>query len=167
MLEHIKPIIEACAAYVNIPIIRSEQNGDAPKYPYAVYKVTEINRDKPQCGIIETKPKDGDDSKCVITFRGTCETPISLSFLHNDAHELWALIFKACDWWDDYSDELCEDLGITAKRLSDPQDRTVSLETAYEYRFGFDVKLSAYVTREREVDAIDMQSIAQQLLLQE
>ena len=160
-------VIRAFAVYMDMLVIRSEQNGDAPKYPYGTYKVTDINREKPHLVVIEIKPKTGDDTKCIVTYRGQCDLPISLSFLHSDGKALWSLVYKACDWWDDFASEICAPLGITVTRLSDPQDRTVQLDTDWEYRFGFDVKLSAYVTREREVDAVDIQNIAQQILLQE
>ncbi len=167
MLTKINPIIDAFRIYMDIPLIRSEQNADAPEYPYGTYKLTDLNRERPHLGVLETKEKPGDETKCIVTFRGQCDAVISLSFLSNDAKALWELVYKACDWWDDFIDEVAEPLGVRITRLSDPQDRSTQLEFEWEYKFGFDVRLSTYVVREKEVDTVDIESIAKTILMEE
>lgn len=167
MLDSLKTIITAFAAGIETTVIRSEQKGNKPAYPYVAYKVTDILKEKAHLAVIETKPKEGDSTKCIISYKGQCDLPISLTFVHRDASKIRQIVWKACDWWDDLAADVCEPLGITANRISDPQDRTVQLETDWEYKFGFDVKLSAIVARDREVDTIDVESILKTLILED
>ena len=167
MLESLKTIISAFAAGIDTAVIRSEQKGDKLTYPYTTYKVSDILKEKAHLAVIETKPKEGDSTKCIISYKGQCDLPVSLTFVHSDARKLWQIVWKACDWWDDFAADVCEPLGITVSRISDPQDRTVQLETDWEYKFGFDVKLSSIIEREREVDTVDVESILKTLILED
>jgi len=88
MLESLNSIFSAFGADIQTKIIRSEQKGDKPPYPYATFKVTEMLREKAHLAVIETKPKAGDSTKCIISYKGQCDLPISLTFMHSDAHEL-------------------------------------------------------------------------------
>lgn len=158
----VKSLIGFLAENIDLVVIRSEQGGKQPAYPYGVYKVSGKNngdyRSWKEIAIL-------DPTKYKEEFSRLEEFTISLSFVNvpfgsaqgtNLIDGLWTLADKAYDYLNVISRDRKQELGITVELLNAISDRTVYLDPVYEYKVGFDFKIKGVGKLERTLDAIDI-----------
>ncbi len=150
----VKDLIKSLAENIDLVVIRSEQGGKQPAYPYGVYKVSGKNngdyRSWKEIAIL-------DPTKYKEEFSRLEEFSISLSFMSlTSLDSLWLYADKAYDYLNVISRDRKQELGITVELLNAISDRTTYLDPVYEYKVGFDFKIKGVGKLERTLDAIDI-----------
>lgn len=122
-------IVKGLKEYLKIPVIRSNQTGEPPSYPYLSYTITNLlHENKGTWG----QYGDGKDRKPVTQ-------TWSITVQSDNASEAMRLVTKAYDWFDHVGIVYLNDNGIIVESLSDISNRDNMITIEYEYRHGFDV----------------------------
>ncbi len=122
-------IVKGLIEYLKIPVIRSNQTGEPPAYPYLSYTITNLlNENKGTWGEYE----DGKNRKPITQ-------PWSITVQSDNASEAMELTVKAHDWLDRVGLVYLNDNGIIVESLSNVSNRDNMITIEYEYRHGFDV----------------------------
>lgn len=157
MIDKIKAYIEELATYCNIPFVRSEQSGVRPGELFLSYKIL-LNQPEPEyCAIVNYIEKD--DTKSLKQKIKQNELIVSITFIGNEDvfGQVWDAVNKAYDFVDSIEgfNTACA-IGIRVNVKGPIQDRTVFLETAYEYRLGFDIIIKNETVYEELIDSVDI-----------
>lgn len=122
-------IVKGLKEYLKIPIIRSNQTGEPPKYPYGSYTITTLASEN---GGTWGRYEDGKERKPFT---------LSLSFTiqSNNAAEAMTLTLKAHEWFDHVGRVYLNDNNIIVQSVGNVSNRDNFLTIEYEYRHGFDV----------------------------
>ncbi len=124
-------IVKGLRAYLNLPVIRSNQTGEIPPYPYLSYTITSLaNANNGTWG----KYDDGLDRKPVTQ-------SWSITVQSDNAAESMRLALKAHEWLDHVGTVALNDLGVIVQSLSGITNRDNMITVEYEYRNGFDAVL--------------------------
>ena len=127
-----------------VTIVRADQTVKMPTYPYATYKEIATNVE-PWVSNIKTRSYNPTDKEVTITEHETSETTISVNVFsknHDECKtkiELLRLALKK----EDVINKAKELNMSIILGLTNIQDRTIFLDSIYEYRFGFDFILRA------------------------
>lgn len=122
-------IVKGLKGYLKIPVIRLNQTGEPPAYPYLSYTITNlINENKGTWGEYE----DGKNRK-------PATQTWSITVQSDNASEAMELTVKAHDWLDRVGLVYLNDNGIIVESLSNVSNRDNMITIEYEYRHGFDV----------------------------
>lgn len=115
--------------YLQVPVIRGNQNAEPPEYPYVSYNVTTLSSEnKGTYGEYD----DGIDRK------PTTQT-WSISALSDNETEALTIAGKARDWLDHIGRVYLSDNHIIVQSVTNVTSRDSILTTEYEYKKGFDV----------------------------
>lgn len=149
-------LFSGLSEYLGIEIIRSDQTGPAPAYPYGTGKAT-----TPAAANDGTwqEHEDGIDRLMVRSIW-------SLSFLSDDYDESVMLATKAREWITHTGRVWLADRGITVQSATDITNRDNILTVEYERKHGFDVVLYVYDEAENPsatTGTIESASIAHEL----
>lgn len=135
-----------------IVIIRNDQMAKKPLYPYATYKLINSNNESAKSNILEKS--NIDNSETVYRYS---ENTISIQ-VYSDSYDSalahciqlnYSLVEDKIEN-DCYEKNYSLALGLTAI-----SDRTIVLESDYEYRFGFDLVIKTQTEFKREIDLIE------------
>jgi hypothetical protein len=117
--------------------------------------------------VIETmEPIDNDDTKIKKKSIRESKLVVSLNFFSDEAsyENLIEIAEKAYSWIDSLAGlEVADEIGIGISVSNHIQDRTVFLETEYEYRFGFDIEIRDKTITTEIVDTIDIGQVIKEL----
>lgn len=133
----IKYIIQSLADELEIDIIRAEQPGDAPSYPYGVYKLTSIENESAHQNIRTA-------SGTTVYIHEFSDEVVSLTFLdRNRIDRIRGYSENALQWFKSLSGRAaCIASGVTVQLIDNQvQDRSTLIDSLYENRMGFDVRL--------------------------
>lgn len=147
----IKYIFNALASALSLNIIRADQAGDAPVYPYGTYKNLSV---RPEAAHQNIKSSSG-VNRTVFEFT---DEVFSLSFIdkgridrvrdYADSALRW---FKSVNGHDVLSAS-----GVTAQLVGNQiQDRTTLIDSFYENKVGFDLRLLYMDSYEEAVGKIE------------
>lgn len=115
--------------YLNIPVIRSNQIGIAPKYPYASYTITApIAIKNGTWGIYDNGEK-----------RKPFTSTFSITVQSDHESEVLELITKAHTWFDHIGILYLKDNHIIVQNVGNINNRDNMITIEYENRSGFDV----------------------------
>jgi hypothetical protein len=123
-----KTIVKGLKEYLNIPVIRGNQTGEAPSYPYLSYNITTLLSTKNGSW---GKYDDGEDRK-------PCTQTWSISVQSDNASKAMELVIKAKEWLDHIGTVYLNDNGVIVQSTTNINDRSNLLTIEYEYRYGFD-----------------------------
>ncbi|MEW6525084.1 MAG: hypothetical protein AB1444_00285 [Spirochaetota bacterium] len=157
MIGKIKAYIKELSTYCNIPFVRSEQSGVRPGELFLSYKILSNQPEPEQCVIIKYLEKD--DTQAIKQKIKESEIIVSLTFIGNEDNfgNVWDATNKAYDFIDSIEGfEAACAIGIGVSVKGPIQDRTVFLETSYEYRLGFDIIIRNEMITEVIIDAVDI-----------
>lgn len=122
-------VVKGLKGYLQVPVIRANQNAEPPVYPYVTFNVTTpASENKGTYGEYE----DGIDRKPVTQ-------TWSISVLSDDENEALALAGKARDWFDHVGRVYLSDNHIIVQSVTNVTNRDSILTIEYEYKKGFDV----------------------------
>lgn len=157
MIDKVKAYIKELATYCNVQFVRSDQSGVRPGELFLSYKILSNQPEPEYCAIVNYSKID--DTKFKKQQTKEQEIVVSLTFIGNENNfgAVWDTANKAYDFIDSvYGFEKATALGIGVYSKGPIQDRTVFLETAYEYRLGFDITIKNEAVYEEIIDSIDI-----------
>ena len=122
-------IVKGLKEHLKIPVVRSNQTGEPPAYPYLSYTIVNLmNANNGTWGEYE----DGKD-------RNPTTQTWSITVQSDNASEAMELTIKAHDWLDRVGTVYLNDNGVIAQSLTSISNRDNMITIEYEYRHGFDV----------------------------
>lgn len=129
-----RTVSQGLKEYLGIPVIRGNQEKEAPAHPYAAYNVT---TPATKNGGTYQQHEDGTDRKLVKSI-------MSLSFLAKDYDESMMYASKAREWFDHSGRTWLSERGIIVQSVTDITNRDSILSGEYERKNGFDVTFNVY-----------------------
>lgn len=139
-----KTIKGGLSKYLSCVVIRGNQTGEMPKYPYCSYNITSLaNENKGTYGEWE----DGVKRKPYIM-------TMSITVHSDDYSEAVNLVNKAHEWLNYVGATYLSDNNVIVTSVGNVTDRSNLISTEYEYTYGFDCSIWLYdeITTEREED---------------
>lgn len=146
---------------LGVEIAETDTVGDRPALPFASYKVLvpRIVQNGAMSGYLETFEEEGITKERKVT---DVEATFSLSFYAKSSTEAWTLAGTAFEYLDYVGQNELLGRGLIVVECTNPQDRTLYLGDAYEYRVGFDVRFRVKEELVRTiVDTIEQAEIEQ------
>lgn len=144
-------VVKGLKDYLQVPVIRGNQNAEPPSYPYIAFTVTTLSSEnKGTYGEYD----DGIDRK------PTTQT-WSISALSDNENEALTLAGKAHDWLDHIGRTYLSDNHIIIQSVTSVTSRDNVLTIEYEYKKGFDVVFWLYDEIENPIDLIGTIETAQ------
>lgn len=126
-----KNIVEGLSQYLSLRVIRSNQTGEPPAYPYLSYTITILeSANNGTWGEYE----DGIDRKPVTQ-------TWSITVQSDDVSEAMEYTMKAREWFEHVGRKYLSDNDIIVQSVGSIGNRDNMLTIEYEYRNGFDVVL--------------------------
>lgn len=139
-----------------VTILRADQSIKMPSYPYATYKELSTNVE-PWVSNIKTRSYNPTDKIVTITENETSETTISVNVFsdkHAEAKQKIEILRFALKT--NAVNKKASDLNMSIiLNITNVQDRTIFLESNYEYRFGFDFILRATTPQVETFNSIE------------
>lgn len=139
-----------------VTILRADQSVKMPSYPYATYKELSTNVE-PWVSNIKTRSYNPTDKIVTITENETSETTISVNVFsdkHAEAKQKIEILRFALKT--NAVNKKASDLNMSIiLNITNVQDRTIFLESNYEYRFGFDFILRATTPQVETFNSIE------------
>lgn len=139
-----------------VTILRADQSVKMPSYPYATYKELSTNVE-PWVSNIKTRSYNPTDKIVTITENETSETTISVNVFsdkHAEAKQKIEILRFALKT--NAVNKKASDLNFTIiLNITNVQDRTIFLESNYEYRFGFDFIIRATTPQVETFNSIE------------
>lgn len=166
-LEKIREFFKALSEQLGINFVRTEQSGDRPGHIFMSYKILSGNPEPAQCVIVKQKPLESDDTKLLKTSTRETDLIVSLSFIgaEKDYSALWNYAESAFEWIDSESGmEAADIISIGVSAAGPVQDRTVFLETEYEHKIGFDIRIKDKTSKTETVDAVDLSATIEEII---
>lgn len=164
MIDKVKAYIKELATYCNVQFIRSDQSGVRPGELFLSYKILSNQPEPEYCTIVNYIEKD--DTKSLKQKIKESEIIVSLSFIGSEDNfgKVWDAANKAYDFINSvYGFNKATALGIGVYSKGPIQDRTVFLETAYEYRLGFDITIKNESVYDEIIDSVDIDATFNEL----
>jgi hypothetical protein len=125
------------------PVIQMEQTATKPAYPFIGYKIIVSDNREPGMSVMERVMVDSTDPLFDYDIKETAIDQVTATFSFNaygakptDAYDL-AITAKNFIEHNMYYD--LKDIGAVVVSVEAVGDRTVLIETSYEFRYGFDV----------------------------
>lgn len=123
-----KTVVKGLKEYLKCPVIRSNQNAEPPKYPYASYTIiTPMSENKGTYG-------EYDDNKA----RKPVIQTWSITVQSDDNDESLNLANKAREWLDYAGTVFLNDNGVIVQSVTNVSNRDNIISIEYEYKNGFD-----------------------------
>ena len=139
-----------------VTILRADQSIKMPSYPYATYKELSTNVE-PWVSNIKTRSYNPTDKIVTITENETSETTISVNVFsdkHAEAKQKIEILRFALKT--NAVNKKAKDLNMSIiLNITNVQDRTIFLESNYEYRFGFDFIIRATTPQVETFNSIE------------
>ena len=154
--DNLKLFIAQWYTTSGVKIVRADQLFGKPVYPYATYKEIATNVE-PWVSNIKTRSYNPNDKIVTITENETSETTISVNVFsdkHAEAKQKIEILRFALKT--NAVNKKASDLNMTILMgITNVQDRTIFLESNYEYRFGFDFILRATTPQVETFNSIE------------
>jgi len=149
----IEIVLLAMQAAIAIEGYRSEQDFDKPVLPFFTYKII-FDRDDQKDQEIRVKEDTIDETVYPETLYRFGDATVSINFFGNDYDELRAKVSAGKKFLEETP--LWAQNKLAAQEYSDVQDRSNFLETKWEYRLGFDVKIQFLNSETIETPTVDI-----------
>lgn len=145
---------------LGVEITETDTVGDRPALPFASYKVLapRIVQNGAMSGYLEQFEENGQAKERKVT---DVEATFSLHFYAKSSTAAWALAGNAFEYLDFSGQTELLRKGLIVVECTNPQDRTLYLGDAYEYRVGFDVRFRVKEEMVRVIDTFEEADIEQ------
>lgn len=137
-------VVKGLKKFLQIPIIRGNQNAEPPKYSYLSYNVTTAASEN---NGTYGEYSDGIDRKPVTQ-------TWSITVQSDDESEALRLALKARDWLDHIGRAYLSDNHIIVQSITSVTSRDSILTIEYEYKKGFDVVFWLYDEIENPIEYV-------------
>ncbi|WP_078125874.1 phage neck terminator protein [Leptospira alexanderi] len=155
----IRSLMSSLSEYLGVQVIRKNQDGPRPAYPYCGYGVLARNKD---LASLHYAKLNSDSTKVSNLYVIPESVKISLSFYNANTDRpldvLYDLSAAAREWLEIHGKAATEAIGVICDDFGAIQDRTTLLDVVYEYQAGFDFRVRGYREFELTVDAVDLES---------
>ncbi|MCM0627415.1 hypothetical protein M5J14_23325 [Lysinibacillus sp. OL1_EC] len=147
----VKLIRKQLAADTTLTVIRADQTGDIPKFPYATYKVIGDRKGIGQEDVSHVNKSDA-LSETRIQERNATISFNTYGTSHDNAYEVATQLRKWFEWRGSlYLDEI----NVVIVNLTDVTNRTTFLLDSYDEKWGFDVIIRYLDIDEHDIDYFD------------
>jgi hypothetical protein len=158
----VKQIFNRLSEYIDVLIIRSDQRGQPPRYPFITYKNINMNNESAHQNyrLVEENSIDPTNSD-VVLYEHSDET-YSLNFMDKErVDRIKSYSAQVMQWFKSIDGiGFCKARGIVCQLIDNQvQDRTLFLDAYHESRYGFDVRFvynGAYTQTIEAVEKIDV-----------
>ncbi len=145
-----RTVVKSIKEYLQVPVIRTNQNAEPPQYPYIGYTITTLM--KTNNGTYG-EFTESVNSESVKTYRKEFQQVWSFTVYSDDDTQSKMLALKLYDYLDKTGSISLADNEIVIQRIENITNRDNLLTIDYEYRNGFDVTFAfmneiAYETEE-------------------
>ncbi len=145
-----RTVVKSIKEYLQVPVIRTNQNAEPPQYPYIGYTITTLM--KTNNGTYG-EFTESVNSESVKTYRKEFQQVWSFTVYSDDDTQSKTLALKLYDYLDKTGSISLADNEIVIQRIENITNRDNLLTIDYEYRNGFDVTFAfmneiAYETEE-------------------
>ena len=157
-----KAIISALATELGITIIRGDQQGEHPAYPFGTYKEIISNEESAHQYSKSISENDDDPTSVDIATYNKSEVSISFNFLDkNRIDRIKTHAGNALKWFASIEGRKeCYDNDITVQIINPAiNDRTVYQETFFENKIGFDLRFDYSGSTTETIEAIELLNI--------
>lgn len=138
-------VVKGLREFLEIPIIRSNQNITPPDYPYASYTITTVvSKNNGSWGVY-------DDGIERIPITQTW----SFTIQSNDNNESVMLANKAKNWLENIGRTYLNDNNIIVQSIGNITNRDNIISIEYEYKNGFDVVFYLFDEVQKKIEAIE------------
>lgn len=154
----IKQVFNELSSYLSLTMIRADQKGNVPPYPFATYKEININEENPYQNNIIVEENATDPTSVDITKYELSETTFSLNFMDRERKDrIKTYARQAFQWFKSIAGiEFCHDRGIVSRLIGTSiDDRTVFMDAYWENRIGFDVRFDYQGGYTQTIEAIE------------
>lgn len=152
MIDKIKSIICELSSYTGVQVIRVNQNGDIPEFPYATYNITSAYTK----GIGREDTAYHDTGTELVQKRSNEVTFIlSVNSYAEDEETAIESANAIRKWFLFYADEFMREINAAVIDVGSLENRSAFLVDSYEYKRGFDVRLRFTETDAYSVDYFD------------
>jgi|WetSurMetagenome_2_1015567.scaffolds.fasta_scaffold13809_3 hypothetical protein len=148
--SRINAVISGVGVASGLNLSLADQGGHKPAYPYLSWKVISSQEEGAHQDVLSF---DHDDYAGVERYEQSKQV-LSLTCISQDIQDLWARATLARQWFkSDACRSVSRSLNIAVNVLGGQiEDRTLFLDTYFENRLGFDIRLDYYGTH---TDAIE------------
>lgn len=133
--------------FTKVEVIRGENNGEQPAYPFVSYKMIMIAKKIGRANQLTTAEGRLHEQQVELT--------MSIACYSDKITSAETLAYRVLQYFEIDGVEDLQDKNIVIVQTSDLTDRTTFLTTGYEYRFGFDVRIRAKASVLKDVAVID------------
>ena len=149
----INAIVSGVGIATGLNLSMADQGGHKPAYPYLSWKVISSQEEGAHQDILDF---DHTDYQGVERYEQSKQV-LSLTCIGQDIQDLWLRATAARQWFkSDSCRSKSKSLGMTVNVLScQIEDRTLWLETFFENRLGFDIRLNYYGSATDAIEAIE------------
>lgn len=145
-------IVSNLYAKLTRPVIRVDQDGDIPEYPYVTYSISSPYLDLYGHDAERRLPVT---DEVLIEYKKTIEVVLSFSCYSEDEDEAQDLCLRIVEHFMREDRDNLRDSGIVVVGISDAQNRSVLLVEHYECRWGIDVRFRLIDRSLNTVDYIE------------
>jgi hypothetical protein len=144
-------------------IIRSNQGGKEPVYPFGSYLVTsaDIHNYRNRKEMENVDPTKYSERHYRKEFYN-----VSLTLVGKDVFKLHEIAKKIYDYLNIESRDFQRENNIKIEPLNQIADRTQFLDPEYQYRIGFDFQVRGIGTLDRTIDSVDMDGTIEEIQTQ-
>ena len=125
------------------PVIQMEQTATKPAYPFIGYKIIVSDNREPGQPIVERVAIPSTNPLFVSDIKETAIYQTTATFSFNaygaKSSDAYELALTAKDYISHFMHNDLKDIGAVVVNVEAIGDRTVLVETSYEFRYGFDV----------------------------
>ena len=154
-VSKIKEIIKELSSAIGIKVIRADNPGHKPEYPYCTYKLISSQEESAHQNI---KVVTASGNNAIIKTYEKSEAIISFNFFDKeDVSIIYTNATEALQWFKSVEGrEICVGQEITVQIISPSiEDRTIYLESFYENRIGFDLRFDYTGSPEETIEAVE------------
>jgi len=150
----IKNVMAKIATDLSLTIIRADQKGNAPAFPYCSYKILRFINEAQHQDILEVTA-NGHNADKNYYYRSSAF--ISVSVISDDIDEIITNATSILNWFRTVAArEYCKTQEMTPLLLdTNITDRTLWLDSFYQYRYGFDFRLDYTGEYTDSIEAIE------------
>lgn len=154
IIQNIKTHCDAALPLTKLSaIIRAEQGGKEPAYPYGSYKLTSKDNYDYKNRIEKVNPDPTKYSEEYFRKEGF---NISFVLIGKDLSILYSIADNIYNYLNILSKDFQRDNKIKIEVLNSISDRSILIDPEYEYRIGFDFKIHGTGILTNTIDAVDV-----------
>jgi hypothetical protein len=149
----IDDLFDAARTALNLTFIRANQTGKKPAYPYATYNILSQEGENLAQRARTTEATANADN-AIIKESEKFKVPVSIAFYDKEPDTIFTKAADLRKWLTSAGKDFLFTHGMTLRFLSAVINQSALLDSYYECRVGFDIRLDKNVTNSVTIEAI-------------